>query len=128
MKRYTHLDHPSKILTSRQALFWALILGLVFMGSVVWAHSDNKHDGLAKTSKERVPHERGHAITGAGGFALGETVYKHMCVLNIAPPLPVLSLLIKISFGPSKRAFLEQPCLGGKVLLVMRKHGLLLNI
>ena len=80
MKRYTHLDHPSKMLTSRQALFWTLILGLVFMGSVVWAHSDRKHDGLAKTSKERVPHEGGHAIAGAGGFALGETVYKHMCV------------------------------------------------
>jgi hypothetical protein len=50
------LDHPSKMLTSRQALFWTLILGLVFMGSVVWAHADRKHDGLEKTSKEKVPH------------------------------------------------------------------------
>jgi len=59
---------------NRQIIFWFLV-GCVFMSSFAWAHSDNEHDGGKKPT-----HYEGHAVSGTSKVALGETVYKHMCI------------------------------------------------
>jgi mono/diheme cytochrome c family protein len=74
MKKYIHYRHPFKMPIKRQVFFWFLV-GCFFMSSVVWAHSDNEHAGEKKPT-----YYEGHAVSGTSKVALGETVYKHMCV------------------------------------------------
>ena len=74
MKNYTRYHHPSRMPISSWVFFLVLVLGVVSVDRIVWAHNETE------TPRQSDPHG-GHKVpSGADRFSLGETVYKHMCV------------------------------------------------